>query len=288
MDSRRAKYLLAVIDHGSFSAAARSLHLSQPALSTAVKELEESVGIPLLDRLGRHVLPSAAGRAIEPHLRRSLAELDIGFEAARSVLGLEGGTLRICCLPTLATDPVADAVGRLRAAHPGVSVEILDPEDHDSLVEMVSSGRAELGLATSAGSFGSLVAVRAGSQRLKVIFPAASSVKGDLSLEELVRHDLVAFPPGTSTRQVLDEALDRVGLSARVAVEVAQRDAVIPLVLAGAGAALVPAPLAEVAHARGAVMRDLVDPLERELTLLRRDAPPSPAAAFFADLLLGS
>lgn len=287
MDSRKAKYLLAVIDHGSFSAAARALHLSQPALSTAVRELETSVGTLLLDRLGRHVQPTAAGRAIEPHLRRCLAELDMGVDAARSVLGLEGGTLRICCLPTLATDPIAAAVGRLRAAHPGVVVEILDPEDHGTLVELVGSGRAELGLATSAGSSGNLVAVPAGSQRLRAIFPGDSVVDEHLTLEDFARHDLVAFPRGTSTRHVLDDALSREGLSAKVAVETAQRDAVIPLVLAGAGAALVPAPLAEVAHARGAVMRDLTDPLERLLTLLHRDAPLSPAAAIFADFLLG-
>lgn len=288
MDSRRAAYLLAVFDHGSFSAAARSLHLSQPALSTAVRELEASVGATLLDRLGRQVIPTAAGRALEPHLRRSLAELATGIEAVQSVLGLEGGSLRLCCLPTLATDPVAAAVGRLRAAHPGVTLEILGPESHDELVDMVRSGRAELGLTTTAGASRDLVAEPAGVQRLRTIFPPATRVTSPLSLEEFARHDLVAYPTGTSTRQILDEAFVAQGLSPRVAVEVAQRDAVIPLVLAGAGAALVPAHLAEVAHARGAVIGELTRPLERQLLLLRRDAVPSPAAAVLANFLLAA
>ena len=94
----------------------------------------------------------------------------------------------------------------------------------------------------------------------------------------------MASPAGTSTRRLLDERLGSVGLQPKLAVVSAQRDAILPLVLAGAGAALVPESMALVAEQLGAVIARPDPPAVRELALVHRAGTLSPAAARFAEL----
>jgi DNA-binding transcriptional LysR family regulator len=105
-----------------------------------------------------------------------------------------------------------------------------------------------------------------------------------VSLEALARSPLVLTPPGTSSRRVVDAALAALGLPALVAVEVAQREAVVPLVLAGAGVGFVPWAQAEAAQAQGAVAARPQPPLVRRIGLLHRPRLLSPAARAFLDM----
>jgi DNA-binding transcriptional LysR family regulator len=97
---------------------------------------------------------------------------------------------------------------------------------------------------------------------------------------------LVTLPPGTSSRRLLDHALAAAGATPRIAVETDQREALVPLVLAGAGATILPRAMAETARRLGAVVAPLDPPVTRDLALVHRDAPLSPAAAAFVGLAL--
>ena len=288
MDSRKAAYFLALIDEGSFTAAARVLHLSQPALSAAIKDLENELGTALVERLGRSVIPTSAGQALEPHARRAVAELRAGEATVAAVLGLQAGTLRTSCLPTLATDPMAGAVGALRQRFPAIKVDILGPENSQELVAQLRTGRCEIGLASEGIRSMDLMVAPAGTQQLTWILPPGSRCSADPQLEELATHPIVTFPRGASMRTVLDQAFEEAGLEPTVAVEVAARDAVIPLVLSGAGIALVPEPVAQVAEARGARRASVHHHLSRQLVVLHRASPLSPAAACLKALLCSS
>jgi LysR family transcriptional regulator, carnitine catabolism transcriptional activator len=101
---------------------------------------------------------------------------------------------------------------------------------------------------------------------------------------ELARTPLVVSPPGTSTRLLLEQALAAVGVTPQIAVQTSAREATIPLVLAGAGAALLPAPLAHEAHRRGAVVRAANPKIIRPIGLVYRAAVLSPAARAFLAL----
>ena len=91
-------------------------------------------------------------------------------------------------------------------------------------------------------------------------------------------------PPGTSTRVLLEGALEAVGVTPRIAVELDAREAIVPLVLAGAGAALLPAPLAQEAGRRGAVVRAARPQIVRRIGLVHRAGQLSPAARAFVAL----
>ncbi len=286
MDTRRLQHFVAVVDHGGFTAAAKATFVSQPALSLAVKELETDLGTPLFDRIGRRIQLTAAGTALLGPARQVLRDLETGRAAVSAVTGLEAGVLSLACLPTLAADPTATLIGRFCSQYPGVRVNLAAPDDTRELFELVETGASELGLTDALGVPGALEFTGLGSQVLVFILPpdTTSDVTASAAIIDFENTLFVASPAGTSSRRLLDERLASVGLDPKLAVITAQRDAILPLVLAGAGAALVPESMALAAEQLGAVIARPDPPAVRELALVHRVGALSPAAARFAEL----
>lgn len=285
MDLRQIGYVVAVADEGGFSAAARRLGVAQPSVSQAVAQLERELGVRLFDRIGRRVNVTAAGAALIPPARRMLLEARSAREAVASVGGLGAGRLDLVALPTVATDPLAGLVGTLRLAHPGVRIHVAEPDTADEAWSMVASGAAELALAEVPPDGSELVADAMFTQELVVIAPPGHPLRaGGVGPAELAGWALIAPPPGTSTRRLVDAALAAGGQQANVAVETAQRESIIPLVLSGAGVAVLPEATARRAAAAGAGVARLRPPLVRTLCLAHRAGGLSPAAAAFVDL----
>jgi LysR family transcriptional regulator, carnitine catabolism transcriptional activator len=287
MDLRRLTYFLAVVDHGGFTNAAKAVFVSQPALSLAVKELEEEIGTELLYRLGRGVRLTAAGEAFIGPARQALRDIETARTSATSIAGLEAGTLALGSLPTLAADPLADLVGRFRAAHPGVIVDLAAPEDTADLVTLLRDGRCELALAEPVFLPETLETHELGDQRLLVILPPGTRRRRrSLPVEELEQVPFIAAPEGTSSRRLLDEAFAAVGLTPNIVVIAAQREAILPLVAAGAGAAMVPEALAQRAARLGAVVATPRPEITRRVVLAHRPGSLAPAARRFLELAL--
>jgi DNA-binding transcriptional LysR family regulator len=177
-------------------------------------------------------------------------------------------------------------------------MHVAEPESRRDLLAMVVDGRAELGL-TDLGGHGTgadtasptqLEAHPLGRQTLLAVCPPGTELpkpgraKGGaptVPVRWLAERALVTTHVGTSTRDLLDAALARAGVLPVVAVETGQREAIVPLVLAGAGCALLPEPIARDAAAQGAVIARLDPPLERTIGIVHRRAPLSPAAREF-------
>lgn len=278
MDLRKLSLFLAVVDHGSFTKAAAASYLSQPGLSKAVAELEKEAGARLFDRVGHQVRLTAAGQALVAPARQVLRDIVTAEAAVAAVGHLETGSVAVGCLPTLAADPMAAVIGAFRRDHPGVEVRMAAPEDSADLLSMIRTGAVELALTEARVPPPGLVGHSLGRQELVAIFPPGSGEPPPrLTLRQLAACPLVVTPPGTSSRRVLDEALEEAGLELSIAVETAQREALVPLVRAGAGAALVPAVVAAGA-AHQVTVAPLRPALTRPIALVQRDAPLSPAA----------
>lgn len=286
MDTRRLQHFVAVVDHGGFTAASKAVFVSQPALSLAVKELEADLGIRLFDRIGHRVQLTEAGWALLGPARQVLRDLETGRAAVEAVAGLATGSLSLASLPTLAADPLASLVGRFRRHYPGVRVDLAAPESSRDLFDLVESGKCELGFTDAVDVPASLEAIALGPQVLVFILPPDTSVRKakTVPLSDLEGIAFVAAPEGTSTRRLLDERLHEVGLVPKLAVVTAQRDAILPLVLAGAGAALVPASMAVVAEKFGAIIVRPEPPAIRQLALICRPGERSPAATRFREI----
>jgi DNA-binding transcriptional LysR family regulator len=280
MDLRRLRLFLAVVDHGGFTRAAEAEFVSQPSVSQAMRELESELGTPLFHRVGRGVRLTSAGEALVSPARQVLRDVDAGAAAVAAVRGLLTGRLDLCTLATLAVDPLAPVIGAFRTAHPGVVLSLSDPEDAAAVVRMVSGGECELGLTVDPDD--TLLVHALGRQDLLAVFPPGTPLPaGAIAVTRLATSPLVTSPPGTSTRVLLEEACAGAGVTPHIVVVTEQREAILPMVLAGAGATILPRPLAETAATLGAAVAPLRPRVSREVSFVRRDAPLSPAAAAF-------
>ena len=290
MDLRQAAYVVAVVDHGTFTAAAASIPVSQPALSQAISALERELGTELFHRIGRQVVLTAAGEAFVEPARRMLRDADVARSAVEQVAGLTGGRLDVVALPSLVVEPLVDLVGRFRKRHPQVLVRLTEPEDAAAVATLVRSGQCELGIGDQIPDDRVLASDVLGEQALLAVLPPATPLRSghDLPVARLVQFPLITSPRGTSSRRLLGNALRQADpdTDPRIGVVTEHREAIVPLVMAGAGAGVLPEPLARAAEALGAVVAPLSPPLRRSVVLVRRAGPRSPAARSFRALAL--
>ncbi len=146
IEARHLRVLRAVARTGSFSAAARELGCTQPAVSQQMKALEKSVDTPLVVRAGRGMQLSEAGQVLLKHANGILAGLSAAEEEVAAIAGLRAGRVRLVSFPTASSTLVPPAVARLRASHPGVRVSLVEAEPADSLA-MLRGGECEVALA---------------------------------------------------------------------------------------------------------------------------------------------
>ena len=283
MDTRRLAIFLSVVDEGGFTAAGDALVMSQPAVSQAIRELEADLGTPLFHRIGRAVMLTAAGEVLVLPARQARQNLHVGRQAVEEVAGLGAGRLDLACLPTLAVAPLAPLVGAFRAAYPGVSIRLSDPSDTAELLHFVRAGESEVGLVEHLEAEG-VVTVDLPSQEFLVVLPPGSRATSPFRLGNLASYPLVAAPPGSSTRRLLDDALRKSAAKAVVVVEAAQREALLPLIVAGAGVGLLPRPLAETAATLGCVVVEPRPKVSRAVALVHHDGSLTPAAQRFVQL----
>ncbi len=286
MDERRLRYFIAVVEERGITRAATRLRVAQPSLSQAIRALEAELGVELFHRLGRGVRLTAAGEELVGPARQALRAIEHARNAVTGVAELRTGRVELAALPTLAVDPMAKLIGRFRELYPGVQVRVLEADSAAGVGSLVRDGACELGAAHLTRPTDRLIARPLGEQELLFVLPprAAPHDRRPMRARELAETPLVLSPPDTSTRILLEQALAAVGVTPNVAVETAAREAVVPLVLAGAGAALLPAPLAREAERRGAVIRPARPAITRPIGLIHREGPLSAAARAFLTL----
>lgn len=288
------RYVLAVVDHGTFTNAAAAIPVTQPALSQGIRALEAELGVALFARVGRGVQLSDAGHAFVPHARQLMADVELIANAVARVARLETGTLDIVSLPTLAVTPLVELISGFRARYPGVRVRVREREGSaDDAIQWVRNGTCELGLVELPGHKlqPGLVMHLLREQEYFAVCPPGThaAMPGRLSIDELLALPIATTPPGTSSRRVLDEAVASAGLPmVAPAIESWHREQLAPLVLAGAAATILPAPMATQAQAQGAVVLPLDPPLRRSIGLVHRSSPLSPAAQTFMDEAVAS
>lgn len=288
MELRQIEYVVGIVDHGGFTRAAQALHVTQPALSEGVSRLESELGVALFHRVPKGVVMTSAGSAFMEPARQMLRTRTVLSESVAAVAGLAAGQLDLVALPTLAVDPLASLIGEFRNVHPGISVHVAQPEDAAAVATRVRNGSSEIGLAELPVEGAGLVSEPLLVQQLVVSLPAQSALAGRrrLRITDLAKVPLITTPTGTSLRRLVDMAFIEAGLTPLIAVETEQRESVLPLVAAGAGATVLPKRLADTATDPRIVTADLYPAIRREIGLIRRNGPVSPAAQAFLDISL--
>jgi DNA-binding transcriptional LysR family regulator len=143
---RTLECLVALVDHGSVSAAAAALHMSQPALSHQIAALEKELGAPVAERLWRGVRITAAGRATAEEARVTLRAAEQAVQIGQRVARAGAGRIRISCVETMTTWLLLPVLRQWRSRRPDVHLDLSEFTSADAMVELLEAGRTDIAL----------------------------------------------------------------------------------------------------------------------------------------------
>lgn len=274
---------------GSFSAAARDLGCTQPAVSQQMKALESSAGTPLLIRTGREMRLTQAGEALVRHASGILAGLTAAEEEVAAIAGLRAGRVRLVSFPSGSSTLVPGALAALRAAHPGTRVSLVESEPPRS-VELLRDGDCDIALAFRYGAGGGewedLVVRPLLTDRLVGLVPEGHRLAGAdvVGVAELAEESWIAGCP--RCRRQLVEVCEESGFTPRIDFATDDYPAVIGLVGAGLGVAVLPELALESVRPKGVRTVTVEPAVEREIVALTLpDLARVPAVAATLDQL---
>ncbi|MFJ4871020.1 LysR family transcriptional regulator [Streptomyces sp. NPDC088757] len=289
IEARHLRVLRAVAATGSFSAAARELGCTQPAVSQQMKALEASAGTPLLIRTGREMRLTQAGEVLVRHASGILAGLTAAEEEVAAIAGLRAGRVRLVSFPSGSSTLVPTALAALRAAHPGTRVSLVEAEPPRS-IEMLREGDCDIALAFRYGAgraeWDDLVVRPLLADRLVGLVPEGHRLAGSgpVGIGELADESWIAGCP--RCRRQLVDVCEEAGFTPRIDFATDDYPAVVGLVGAGLGVAVLPALAVESVRPRGARTVVVEPAVEREIVALTLpDLAQVPAVAATLDEL---
>jgi LysR family carnitine catabolism transcriptional activator len=289
LETRQLSALVAIADEGSFSGAAARIHLSQPALSLLVKQLEERLGLKLFHRTTRKVELTPAGQELLVTARRVLAEMDEAIEQLRDYADCRRGRVTVAALPSLASTLLAETIAGFRRLHPQIRVVVRDGVA-DVVAQALKAGEVDFALGFAVQGEDELVATHLLMDELVAIARPEDvpAVQNTLSWSALAQRPLIAMAPGTSIRRLTDQAFAQLKLEPEPAYEVSFMATAIALVENGEGIAVLPSsalPAVFPAHLRRLALDE--PKVERRICILeRKGRARSPAAARMMEHLL--
>lgn len=240
MELRDLRYFVAVADHLGFSRAAKTLNISQPALSRQIKALEAELRVRLFDRVGRRTLLTAAGADLLHRGRTLLHESEAIKSRASDLAGGSKGVLRLGATPHAYESFVSRLLARFRRRSPEVEITLVE-QGAASLVEAVRLGSIHVAVASlpvDTGLMGrplfplGVVAVVPRSHPL-----AASKV---LDVRQVASHPLLLLNRSFLSRQLFDAACQSLHVSPKVVLESGSARSLLALAENGQGVAILP------------------------------------------------
>ena len=287
---RHLRIFEAVARCGSISRAAAELHLTQPAVSMQMKQLEEQIGLPLLEQVGKRMFLTEAGAELQRHARDMAARMVDLNAAMDQFRGLERGLLRLAVVST-ANYFLPSLIADFNRRHPGVRVSLQVANREfvlsalaDNSTDLAITGRPPNSLDVVAQHFmdNPLVVIAAPSHRL-----AALEV---VSLQRMVEETLVVREPGSGTRAAMERHFASQHVVYRAGCEFGTNEALKQAVRAGLGLGVVSAQTIELELQSGCLVVLPVEgfPIVRQWYVMHRTSKRlSDAARTFKEMLLG-
>ncbi|MGW2894041.1 transcriptional regulator CynR [Streptomyces sp. NPDC001212] len=280
LELRHLRYLLAVAEHGSFTRAAEDLRISQPTLSQQVRQLERTVGVPLLDRSGRSVRLTDAGETYARHARRALRDLEAGRRALQDVQDLTRGHLRLAATPTFTSYLVGPLVAEMHARHPGITLDVKEMTQ-DRIESALLADDLDLGIAFSGSHLPGVVAQTLFTETLSLVTGASDPEAGPsrpLPVDELSNQRLALLNGDFATRSHIDAHFATHRVQPRIVVEADSVQALVEIVRRTPIATVLPDAIThDHPHLRPVPLEPALP--ARTVTLLRRGSSYQSAAA---------
>ncbi|GAB3440323.1 LysR family transcriptional regulator [Actinophytocola sediminis] len=285
MNVREIECFLAVVDQGSITRAASALYLAQPSLSQIIRRLETDLGVELFRRVGRGLVLAAAGEALVGPARQILRDLQHARQVAKGYQGLERGRVDVAISPTLTSNFLAAWVGHFRRKHPGLTVRLTQHSgDSDEIATLIRSGEAELAYTVTPMSRQGIQCAHIGDGEVVLALPPGWRTDFPDPVPVELLDGLPMIVDRGFGRTYLDTLRDTSAIEPVVVVDTSEPAGLVPLIIAGAGAALLPMRQALDARRRGATLR-LLEPLTlRPIYAITPTTPLSVPARGFLEL----
>jgi len=277
MEIHQLRYFLAVAQTGSFTAAAKVSHVSQPSLSAQIAKLEGELGGPLIERSRQGARLTKRGELFRGRAAEALRQLESGRFEIEQLSGLTRGSVTLGCLPSTGAyllPPLLRAFGK---AHPGISVSLRE-ESSPQLARLLRESEVDLAIVDEAGLGSGLRSELLFSEPLLIAVPPGHrfASRKKLALKALADEPLILMKSGHGFRKIVMDALSRAGVEPRVVHESGEIETVQALVKAGLGLSLVP----KMVRRTGLAYLEILPPTPSRTVHIawRHDSVLSPAA----------
>ncbi len=286
MEFRQLRYAVAIARKLSFTRAADTLAVAQPALSQQIATLEAELGVRIFDRTNRRVALTDAGRAFVARAERILGDLDSAVEEMTAYAGGLRGRIVVGTYQSFAEYTLPKLLGRFHAGHPRIEVAL-----REGMADDLLAGLRDSSIDVFIGDLGD-TDPRAALEfdhlplyedEIAIAVSASHPLarRSSVRIEELRDEAFVIFRPGSSLTQRLFALARGAGFDPRVAFESVDSLTVRSLVAEGLGVALFPRTLGNTPGPNVSLMSLAPDPIVRRMSLVTRKTPYAPSAQRF-------
>jgi len=272
----------------SFAEAAEKRHISQPALSSAIKKMELQLGGALFSRSTRSVKLTPEGTSFLPVAKRLLDDWENALYDVKQLFKLEKGLLTIASMPSFAEGRLPSLLASFGYAQPNISIRV-----HDVVMELVIESvlreRAEMGFVFEPEENELLNFYPMFNDEFVMIMPPDHALNAAvaLTLDDVIDYPFVSMNRGSTTRKWVDEKLINGNRKINIAVEASQFSTIGNLVYSGMGIAIVPSMVQKQMEAKGCISKKVsgLNIIKRVGLITPTDRPLSFAAQAFIESL---
>nr|WP_318385111.1 LysR family transcriptional regulator [uncultured Enterobacter sp.] len=268
---RQLRIFITVAQARSFSRAGEIIGLSQSAVSHSVKELEHQTGVRLLDRTTREVELTEAGQQLAARLERLLDELSSTLREAGRVGQQLTGTVRVAASQTISAHLIPQCIARSNQCYPAINF-VLHDRPQQWVLESIRQGEVDFGIVIDPGPVSDLQSEAILSEPFLLLCPQDHpfSALDKVEWQKLADERLVLQDYASGSRPLIDSALARFHLQAKIVQEIGHPATLFPMVEAGIGISVLPALALPLPMGSTLWVKRLTPVVERQLMLVRR------------------
>jgi LysR family transcriptional regulator, low CO2-responsive transcriptional regulator len=235
------RFFHAVAESGSFTAAAKELHLTQPAVSSQLKNLEDELGQRMFERVGRSVRLTRAGEVLHTHTRRIFQQVREAEVILEDLKSLQTGRLYLGTVDVMSIYVLPSIFRVFHSRFPRVEISI-EVDDTTNISRGVLERRYDLGFATLPLREQNLMSIPVYNDVMRAIAPAGHPLAGKklVTLQELANTTMIVYKQGSVTRSIIEQIFRSQGIELEPDMEIDRPEAMKKLVEAGLGVSIMP------------------------------------------------
>ena len=285
---KNLRAFVAVAQTRSFAEASELVHLSQPALSISIKNLEDNIGGKLFARTTRSLVLTPEGKIFFPVAKRLLADWNDAFNDLNNIFSLNRGNLTLAAMPSFASTVLPTHIKEFHLQYPSINIKVHDVIAEDT-VAMVRSGKAELAISFDPGKSEDLLFEPLFTDVFIAALPEGHPLLAHARVDwqAIAELPFIALQRPSSIRQLIDGALLEQEITLNVEFETNQLATIGQMIATGLGVSAMPSLCIEQLQSIGVECRPLMSPMvsRRVGIITKRRYPLSCAAQSFKELI---